>query len=64
MIKNKEAALTGSNNKRLNKRDFCNNQNTFPLVDEQHIAPNAKLTTPPQEDVIHAKEWVDNGSKL
>lgn len=64
MIKNKEVALTGTNNKRLSQMDLRNNQNTFPLADEQCVTQNTKVTTPSKEDVIHAKEWVDNGSRL
>lgn len=64
MIENKEIALTGSNNKRLNNMDLRNNQNTFPLTDVKCVTKNAKLSIPPEEDVIHAKEWVDNGSRL
>ena len=64
MIKNKEVALTGTNNKRLSQMDLLNNKNTFPLADEHFVTKNENLTTPSKEDVIHAKEWVDNGSRL
>lgn len=64
MKDNKCEALTGSDNKRINNVDVRNNQCTFPLVDVQTVIQNANLTIPPEEDVIHAKEWVDDGSRL
>lgn len=64
MIENKNVALTGASNKRLNNKDLRNNQNTFPLVDTKTVTREARLTLPPEEDVIHAKEWVDDGSIL
>lgn len=64
MIENKNVALTGASNKRLNNKDLRNNQNTFPLVDTKKVTREAKLTFPPEEDVRHAKEWVDDGSIL
>lgn len=64
MIENKNVALTGASNKRLNNKDLRNNQNTFPLVDTKIVTREARLTLPPEEDVIHAKEWVDDGSIL
>lgn len=64
MIENKNVALTGASNKRLNNTDLRNNQNTFPLVDTKKITKEARLTLPPEEDVMYAKEWVDDGSLL
>ena len=64
MKENKNEALTGSDNKRLNNIDLRNNQYTFPLTDVQRTIQNAHLTIPPEEDVVHAKEWVDDGSLL
>ena len=64
MKDNKNQALTGSYNKRLNNVDFRNNQYTFPLTDVQATMEHANLTIPPEEDVVHAKEWVDDGSLL
>ena len=64
MDKNKSEALTGTCNKRLNNVDLLNNQYTFPLTDIQTTLKNAQLTIPPEEDVVHAKEWVDDGSRL
>lgn len=64
MIENKNVALTGASNKRLNNKDLRNNQNTFPLVDTKTVTRESRLTLPPEEDVMHAKEWVDDGSLL
>ena len=64
MIEDKNIPLTGASNKRLNNMDLRNNQNTAPIADTKSITKDAKLTVPPQEDVIHAKEWVENGSRL
>lgn len=64
MLENKETALTGANNKRLNNMDLRNNQCTSPLTDVNEISQPANLTFPPEEDVVHAKEWVDDGSLL
>lgn len=63
-MNHKEKALTGACNKRLNNMDERNNQYTFPLADVEHTIANSKLTIPSQEDVIHAKEWIDDGSRL
>ncbi|MBE6024518.1 MAG: DUF3787 domain-containing protein [Cellulosilyticum sp.] len=64
MKDNKCEALTGVSNKRLNNIDLRNNQYTFPLADVETTTQNAHLTIPSEEDVIHAKKWVDNGSRL
>ena len=61
---NKCSALTGACNKRLNNVDQRNSQSTFPLADVGSTKANSKLTIPSKEDVVHAKEWVDDGSEL
>lgn len=60
----KNKALSGKNNKRINNTDTRNSEITFPLVDAQEVNPAAGTSTPSIEDVIHAKDWVDNGSRL
>lgn len=62
-MQNKNQALTGNQNKRLNNVDFLNNSYTAPLTDVDKVSV-AGTTIPPEEDVIHAKEWVDEGSLL
>lgn len=64
MQDNKSKALSGKNNKRLNNTDTRNSEITFPLADAQEINQAAGTSSPSIEDVIHAKEWVDNGSRL
>lgn len=64
MSDKKSSALTGACNLRLNNMDCRNNQYTFPLADVACIKGDDKLTIPSAEDVIHAKEWVDDGSEL
>lgn len=64
MVENKWTALTGSQNKRLNEMDLRNSQVVDPLVDTQIKHRVSGVTLPPEEDVEHAKEWVDDGSLL
>lgn len=64
MSEQKSKALKGSNNKRLNNMDVRNNEITLPLVDVKQVLRNSNLTIPSEEDVFHAKEWVDDGSRL
>lgn len=64
MVENKWTALTGSQNKRLNEMDLRNSQVVDPLVDTQIKHQVSGVTLPPEEDVEHAKEWVDDGSLL
>ena len=64
MIDDKKDVLTGANNKRINNSDLRNNQMNFPLADVRSVTENANLTFPSEEDVVHAKKWIDNGSQL
>lgn len=61
---NKNQALTGVCNKRLNNEDLRNNQSTFPLADVKSKKHEGNVGVPAKEDVEHAKQWVDNGSLL
>lgn len=60
----KSTPLTGVDNSRLNNVDLKNNQLTSPLADEGKKRARAGMTIPAEEDVVHAKEWVDDGSLL
>lgn len=60
----KSKALSGKDNQRLTQMDTRNSEITFPLVDSKTINKAAGTSIPPIEDVIHAKEWVDDGSLL
>lgn len=64
MNHDKNCALTGACNKRLNNVDQRNMQSTFPLADTESIKKNSQFTIPAIEDVVHAKEWIDDGSQL
>ncbi len=63
-MSNKKTPLSGKDNQRLNNKDIRNNEITFPLADENETIEAGNLTIPSEEDVIHAKEWVDKGSRL
>ena len=60
----KSKALSGENNIRMNNVDTRNSEITFPLADVETTNEITGTTIPSKEDVIHAKEWVDNGSRL
>lgn len=60
----KWAALDGKNNSRIERTDAKNQSTTFPLADTGKIHKTDHMTRPSEEDVIHAKEWVDDGSLL
>lgn len=62
-MKHKDQPLTGAQNKRLNNVDATNNSYTSPLTDVKAESV-AGTTIPPEPDVVHAKEWVDDGSLL
>ena len=64
MINHKQTALTGSHNKRLDNTDLRNNQMTEALVDVHKTTKSSQKDSVSEADVIHAKEWVDNGSRL
>lgn len=62
---NKKARpLTGANNARLKKHRPTNSQYTAAWADIDKLQADSKINIPAIEDVIHAKEWVDNGSRL
>ena len=52
------------NNIRLKETTPVNNEYTAAWADVDNIMPESQVTQPSLEDVINAKEWVDNGSKL
>ncbi len=57
-------SLSGKNNIRLKETTPVNNEYTAAWADVDNIMPESQVTQPSIEDVINAKEWVDNGSKL
>ena len=60
----KAQPLNGKNNIRLKETTPVNNEHTAAWADVDNIMPESQVTQPSLEDVINAKEWVDNGSKL
>lgn len=64
MLDHKQTALTGSHNKRLDHMDLRNNQSTAAFIDVHKTTKDTKKASISEADVIHAKEWVDNGSRL
>ena len=57
-------SLSGKNNIRLKETTPVTNEYTAAWADVDNIIPESQVTQPSLEDVINAKEWVDNGSKL
>ena len=60
----KAQPLNGKNNIRLKETTPVNNEYTAAWADVDNIMPESQVTQPSLEDVINAKEWVDDGSKL
>ena len=60
----KAQPLNGENNIRLKETTPVNSEYTAAWADVENIIPESQVTQPSLEDVINAKEWVDNGSKL
>ncbi|RDY24573.1 DUF3787 domain-containing protein [Romboutsia maritimum] len=64
-MRNKKAQpLSGKNNKRLKKGVPTNNEKTAAWADIDKLQPESKVSVPSLENVVEAKDWVDNGSKL
>ena len=60
----KDKQLSGKDNERLTKTTPTNCEYTAAWANVDNIVPVSQVTQPSLEDVIDAKEWVDNGSKL
>ena len=60
----KDDQLSGKNNKRLEEATPVNSEYTAAWANVENIIPESQVTQPSLEDVINAKEWVDDGSKL
>ena len=54
----------GKHNKRLDKIDPTNKEGTAAWQNFEGFYKVDQVGKPSEEDVIDAKEWVDNGSKL
>lgn len=56
--------LSGANNKRLNNVDVINSSATAAYADVERTIEEGNVPIPSENDIVNAKEWVDNGSKL
>ena len=59
----KVKALSGENNKRLNKYRPTKQEAHAAWADIDKLKPHSKVGVPSLEGVVNAKEWVDNGSR-
>lgn len=64
MNTDKNQPLSGENNKRLNNTNPTNNEGTAAWSDIHKEIPHSKVPIPSETHVEHAKEWVDDGSRL
>lgn len=64
MQSKKATPLSGANNKRLKKHRPTNNESTAAWADIDKLRPESKVSVPSLNNVIEAKDWVDNGSRL
>lgn len=64
MDNHQDNVLTGAHNKRLNNTHPTNNERTAARTDADKVLDNTKVTVPSEQNVVNAKEWVDNGSRL
>lgn len=56
--------LSGADNKRLNNLDVLNSPEDAAYTNEAEMQKHTHVPIPSEADVINAKEWVDNGSRL
>lgn len=64
MQEKKENTLNSAQNKRLNKINATNSEETAAWANEEKIVNNSKVSIPSEYEVEKAKNWVDNGSQL
>ena len=64
MRSQKEQVLNGSNNKRLNNTDALNNEATAAWAGVEEVMPESQVGIPSETNVVDAKDWVDDESKL
>jgi hypothetical protein len=63
LLQNHATALNGENNRRLNLKLAVDQGINFPLSEADQIMPESNVTIPSEENVLQAKDWVDNGSR-
>jgi hypothetical protein len=59
-----EKALSGFDNKRLNKVQPTNSEETAAWANTEKKISDSKVNIPSEYEIEKAKNWVDNGSKL
>ena len=64
MNNQKSRPLTGASNQRLDKTSRSDSQSTAAWAGTDHHAAKSNVSIPDTNAVEHAKEWVDNGSRL
>ena len=63
LLENKAKALTGENNRRLDLKLALDQGLNAPISEANQVMPESNVTIPSEENVIQAKDWVDNGSR-
>lgn len=63
-INEKSQPLSGTHNQRINKTVQTDNTATAAWTKESRMTQKANVSIPDTSAVEHAKEWVDNGSRL
>ncbi|WP_070000471.1 CDIF630_02480 family spore surface protein [Cellulosilyticum sp. I15G10I2] len=64
-MENKAAEpVRGEKNKRLFSNDPIKNEGTAAWADAERLMKETQVNVPSERNVINAKEWVDNGSRL
>ncbi len=56
--------VRGENNIRLNSKDPIKNEGTAAWADAERLMKETQVNVPSERNIINAKEWVDNGSRL
>lgn len=59
-----DKAVSGKNNKRMKSNQPIASEGTAAWADAQNLMRDSQVNIPSEENIIHAKEWVDNGSRL
>lgn len=64
MIINKKESLQGEDNKRLHTTNPTNRESTAAWQNSETEYKVDEVNKPSLDNVLDAKDWVDNGSKL
>lgn len=64
MKNQKEHALSGKGNKRLNNTEAVQSEGTAAWANASKVISNTHVTVPSEMNTVNAKDWVDDGSKL